>query len=82
MSGPGAVKEPGKTRAGFMPTSRTGGEATASGGEDKASSQGPWDTLLPRCQGKGSQAREPGGQQHREERSLEIGTSGSVLGGI
>lgn len=40
------MKEPGKTRAGFMPTSRTGGEATASGGEDKGSSQGPRDTLL------------------------------------
>lgn len=46
VSAPGAAAgELGKTRAGFMPTSRTGGEATESGGgEDKKGFRDPGHT--------------------------------------
>lgn len=43
VSEPGAAAgELGKTRAGFMPTSRTGGEATESGGRRQGGFSGPW----------------------------------------
>lgn len=47
VSEPGVVEEElEKTRAGFIPTSRTGGEATESREyKDKNNSEDPWNTL-------------------------------------